>query len=147
MSILDNKGTKFFQQILPTSPCYFWGMNLGLLKIHFSKDKIIKSCQQSDESLIFNHKILTHLKKEPSSSSADSSSDAINCRCPGLSSHLEELFNNKQFSSDVILNIYRREFPAHKNILTARSEVFADMFKHPMREQSNKLVYCCFYLK
>jgi speckle-type POZ protein len=38
--------------------------------------------------------------------------------------------------SDVILNIRGREFPAHKNILATRSEVFAAMFQHPMKEKA-----------
>jgi hypothetical protein len=42
MSILDNKGAEFFQQILPTSPCYFLGINLGLVKIDFSKEEMIE---------------------------------------------------------------------------------------------------------
>ena len=64
MSILDNKGTEFFQQISPTSPCYFWGINLGLVKFHFSKEEIMKSkCQQSDGSLTFSCQIVTHVKR------------------------------------------------------------------------------------
>jgi hypothetical protein len=64
MSILDNKGTEVFQQISPTSPCYFWGINLGLVKFHFSKEEIMKSkCQQSDGSLTFSCQIVTHIKK------------------------------------------------------------------------------------
>jgi speckle-type POZ protein len=42
--------------------------------------------------------------------------------------------------SDVILNIRGREFPAHKNILAARSEVFAAMLQHPMKEQSTNQI-------
>ena len=42
--------------------------------------------------------------------------------------------------SDVNLNIRGREFPAHKNILAARSEVFAAMFQHPTKEKlSNQI--------
>ena len=134
MSILNKRGEKVYHRISPKFPHY---------RNHFylSKEDIIKSkCQQSDESLTFNCKIFTHVKKEPStSSSADTSSDAINCGCAGLSSHLEELFNSKRFS-DVILNIHGREFPAHKNILVARSEVFAAMFQHPMKEQSTNQI-------
>jgi speckle-type POZ protein len=42
--------------------------------------------------------------------------------------------------SDVKFNIRRREFPAHKSILAARSEVFTAMFEHPMREQSTNQI-------
>lgn len=36
--------------------------------------------------------------------------------------------------SDITFNIDGREFPAHKLILAARSEVFAAMFQHPTKE-------------
>jgi speckle-type POZ protein len=42
--------------------------------------------------------------------------------------------------SDVNFNIGGREFPAHKNILAARSQYFAAMFKHPTKEQSTNQV-------
>jgi hypothetical protein len=61
--------------------------------------------------------------KQETESSADPSSLAIDCS-GGLSTHLDGLFNNMQFS-DVILNIHGRKFPAHKLILATRSEVFA----------------------
>jgi hypothetical protein len=63
MSILDKRGEKVLQKISPTVPEY----NLKVISFfEYSKDKIIESsCQQSDGSLIFNCKIFTHLKKEP----------------------------------------------------------------------------------
>jgi speckle-type POZ protein len=36
--------------------------------------------------------------------------------------------------SDVNFKVHDREFPAHKLILAARSEVFASMFQHPTKE-------------
>jgi speckle-type POZ protein len=36
--------------------------------------------------------------------------------------------------SDVNFNVRGRDFPAHKSILSARSEVFAAMFQHPTKE-------------
>jgi speckle-type POZ protein len=42
--------------------------------------------------------------------------------------------------NDVNFNIDGRPFPAHKSILAARSEVFAAMFQHPMREQSTNQI-------
>jgi speckle-type POZ protein len=88
--------------------------------------------------LTFYCKILTHLKKEPTSSSADPSVFTVDCS-GGLSAHLDGLFNNMQFS-DVILNIRGREFPAHQNILATRSKVFAAMFQYPTKENlTNKI--------
>jgi speckle-type POZ protein len=42
--------------------------------------------------------------------------------------------------SDVNFKIGGREFPAHKNILAARSQYFAAMFEHPTKEQSTNQV-------
>ena len=95
----------------------------------------LTKCQQADGSLTFHCTILSHVKQEPVLSSADPpASIAINCT-DELSTQLEELFD-KMPSSDVNFNIGGRQFPAHKNILAARSEVFDAMFKHPMKEQS-----------
>ena len=128
MSIHNQKGTKVFQQMLssaPTTHCVIFNL---------PKEDLIKSkCQQLDGSLTFCWKIFTHVIKKPVSSSADAPVFAVDCT-GGLSSHLDGLFNNMQFS-DVIFNICDREFPAHKSILAARSEVFAAMFQHRMKEK------------
>jgi speckle-type POZ protein len=128
MSILDNRRKKVFQQMVSSNPTAFF------VEFDFSKKEFIKSkCLQSDGSLTFYCKILTHLKKEPTKSSADPSVFTVDCS-GGLSAHLDGLFNNMQFS-DVILNIRGREFPAHKNILATRSKVFAAMFQYPAKEK------------
>jgi speckle-type POZ protein len=133
MSILNKKGTKVLQQMLSSIP------DIDLVRFDLSKEQIIQSdCQQSDGSLTFCWKIFTHVKKKPTSLSADPSVLAVDCSS-GLSTHLDGLFNSMQFS-DVILNIRGREFPAHKNILSARSKYFAAMFKHPMKEQSTNQI-------
>ena len=80
----------------------------------------------------FDGKILSHKKKESSVSSADPPGIEMNCS-NGLITHLEKLFGGMHLS-DIIFNIDGREFPAHKNILAARSEVFAAMFQHPTKE-------------
>ena len=127
MSILDRNGQKVIQKMLPSkaSSCD--------VDFRLSKEEIFQSdCQKSDKSYTFHFKILTHKKKDFVSSSADPSVLAIDCS-GGLSNHLEGVFNNMQ-TSDVNFNIDGRDFPAHKNILAARSEVFAAMFKHPTKE-------------
>jgi speckle-type POZ protein len=132
MSILDKNGRKIFHQMFPSSTDQF------VVKFHVYKVSVMKECIQEDKSLLFCCKIFTHVKIVEivglSVSPGDSSVFSVDCS-GGLSTHLDGLFNSMQFS-DVILNIRGREFPAHKNILAARSEVFAAMFKHPMREQS-----------
>lgn len=58
-------------------------------------------------------------------------SAAPRCR---LQQNLHDLFENQQFS-DVTLNVGGKEIKAHRNILVARSPVFAAMFEHDMREK------------
>jgi hypothetical protein len=96
-------------------------------KVEFliSKQDIINSkCQEPDGNLIFCCNIFSHVKKEPASS-ADPDL-ALNCCSSELITQLEGLFNEKKFS-DVIFNVHGRQFPAHKFLLAARSEVFAAM--------------------
>lgn len=52
---------------------------------------------------------------------------------------LEELLDNEKFS-DVTLNIEGKEFHAHKNILASKSAVFAAMFEHDMKENTDNEV-------
>ncbi len=51
----------------------------------------------------------------------------------------ENLFKNKKFC-DVTLNVSGRNFKAHKDILSARSPVFAAMFDHPTKENLSDVV-------
>jgi speckle-type POZ protein len=126
MSILDRNGRKVLHQMLPSTKSYY-------VKFELSKEVLIKSqCQQVDGNYTFCCKIFTHVKPVEPVSSADSSSLAIDCSS-GLIAFLENLFDNMQFS-DVNFNIGGREFPAHKNILAARSTYFEAMFKHPTKE-------------
>jgi speckle-type POZ protein len=126
MSILERNGKKIFQQMPPSAPTAFF------VKFLLSKEEIIQSkCQQSDESYTFYCKIDTHVIKK-TESFGNPSNDATNC-LNGLSTQLEELFDSMTLS-DVNFKVRGREFPAHKLILSARSEVFAAMFQHPMEE-------------
>ncbi len=126
MVILDQKGQKVFHQMAPSSP------DASSTVFRVSKESLKnQECQLSEESFTFCCKIFTHVEIV-SLSPADPSVNVIDCS-GGLSNHLKELFDNMQFS-DVNFNIGGREFPAHKSILTARSEVFAAMFQHPTKE-------------
>ncbi|KAH9382152.1 hypothetical protein HPB48_018845 [Haemaphysalis longicornis] len=58
-------------------------------------------------------------------------SAAPRCR---LQQNLHDLFENQLFS-DVTLNVGGKAIKAHRNILEARSPVFAAMFEHDMREK------------
>ncbi|KAK4011442.1 hypothetical protein OUZ56_020559 [Daphnia magna] len=61
------------------------------------------------------------------------------CHDELLLTHIEELFESKVLS-DVNLNVGGRIFHAHKNILSARSKVFAAMFEQKTAEKfSNNL--------
>lgn len=50
-----------------------------------------------------------------------------------VNSNFEKFFNNKKFS-DVKFVVDAEHFYAHKNVLANRSEVFAAMFEHDMKE-------------
>jgi speckle-type POZ protein len=132
MSILDRIGRKVFQKMVPFSP------DSSDVNFRLSKESLMKSeCQQAGGSYTFCCKIFTHVKQEitPTGNQcnhSDVSSYAINC-LNELSNHLGELFNSMPLS-DVTFNIGGYDFPAHKNILSARSEVFAAMFQHPSKE-------------
>ncbi|KAH9383171.1 hypothetical protein HPB48_023997 [Haemaphysalis longicornis] len=56
-----------------------------------------------------------------------------------LQQNLNDLFENQKFS-DVTLNVGGREIKAHRNILAARSPVFAAMFDHDIREKAQSRV-------
>jgi speckle-type POZ protein len=124
MLIRNNRRQKVFQKMVSSAP------TISYVEFAYSKLDLVK-CQQSDGSLTFYCKILTHVKQE-TEPSADPSSLAIDCS-GGLSNHLEELFNSMQ-SSDVIFKVRGRDCPAHKSILVDRSDVFAAMFQHSMEE-------------
>lgn len=59
-------------------------------------------------------------------------SSGISCGCT-LSSDLKKLHDNGKFA-DAVLQVDKQEFPVHKAILAARSNVFAKMFEHGMKE-------------
>ena len=50
-----------------------------------------------------------------------------------------KLFENMELS-DVTFNVCDQQFPAHKNILAARSPVFSAMFQHPSKEKMTGVV-------
>lgn len=56
-----------------------------------------------------------------------------------LSKDFEKLLSDEKFS-DVKLIIGDKELNVHKNVLAARSRVFAAMFDHPMKEQQENKV-------
>ena len=139
--ILDRNGRKIFQQMVISSPDQT-GVKFNVSKVSLMKSifEIDQDCILEDVSLTFCCKIFTHVEiaEIRSVSPADPAVLAFDCT-GGLSSHLEELFNDMSLS-DVTLNIGGCEFPAHKNILAARSKYFAAMFKQPMREQSTNKI-------
>jgi speckle-type POZ protein len=126
ISILNEKGQKVLQQMIASEP------NTDFVEFFLTKEDLIKpQCQQADGSYTFCCTIFSHVKKEPFSS-ADSQGFAMDCSSE-LMTQLEGLFDSMQFS-DVIFHIGGREFPAHKSILAARSEIFAAMFQHQTKE-------------
>ncbi len=128
ISIFNKKNMKVLQEISSFQP------NSKVLPFKLIKEMVISKsdCQEENGSYTFACKILSHKKKESSVSSTDPPGIAMNCS-NGLITHLEKLFGGMHLS-DIIFNIDGREFPAHKSILAARSEVFAAMFQHPTKE-------------
>ncbi|KAM8716552.1 hypothetical protein ACLKA7_003431 [Drosophila subpalustris] len=51
-----------------------------------------------------------------------------------------EILNSKELTDVTIVTGDGHKIPAHKIILSARSKVFAAMFKHPMKENTEKCV-------
>ena len=132
IAILNAKGKKIAEQMITTQP------NDIDVQFKFKKEDIKSQSQQDDSSHTICCKILWHVKNNLSVSSADSPLLAMDCSS-GLITQLEGLFDSMQFS-DVVFHIDGREFPAHKNILASRSEVFAAMFQHPTTENlTNKI--------
>merc|ERR1712212_923437 len=106
------------------------GRDLGkLLAAGFESTELTQSCPSTST--------------DPSSSLPSSSSLSSSSSIPSSSS-------NPTFSSsssiaipnhsDVTLQVGDEAFPAHKAILTARSQVFASMFDHKMIEQQSNIV-------
>ncbi|XP_065205361.1 speckle-type POZ protein-like [Planococcus citri] len=56
-----------------------------------------------------------------------------------LSENLGQLLEHRELA-DVILAVDGQEYPAHKNILSARCPVFAAMFKHNMKENEKNRI-------
>jgi speckle-type POZ protein len=75
-------------------------------------------------------------KENVSDTNEDCRGHQIECS-DQFSAEIGDLFNNEKFS-DVTFKVDDQEFKAHKNILAARSEVFAAMFGHPTKKQSSK---------
>jgi speckle-type POZ protein len=123
VSIRNGKGRKILRQIIPSQP--------NCNNIEWILNKKVSEYQQADGSYTFCCKIFSHVKNDDVAP-ADPPSPHIDCSGE-LISHLEQLFDGMKFS-DVSFNIDGREFPAHKSIMAARSEVFAAMFQHPTTE-------------
>jgi speckle-type POZ protein len=77
-------------------------------------------------------------KENVSDTNEDCRGHQIECNNQ-FSAHIGNLFNNETFS-DVTFKVFGQEFKAHKNILAARSEVFAAMFEYPTKKQSSNKV-------
>ena len=99
------------------------------------KDIVQSEFQQADGSYIFRCKIFYHMKKQSVSTPGNPPNPRLVIDCNGnLMIQLEKLFEDMKFS-DVVFNIGTRQFPAHKSILAARSEVFEAMFTHSTKEK------------
>ena len=90
-----------------------------------------------DGNLTIHCDILSSVSKETFSGIHGNSHSFDNAE--KLVENLEELLKNKTFS-DVTIDVNGRQFQVHKNILAARSPVFAAMFGHETAENLSGIV-------
>jgi speckle-type POZ protein len=130
IAIVDKNGVKHHQHVVYSHIHTFVYFDL-------SKEEILKSdCREADGSLTIHCVKKCMVKKQPASGIPQPV--GINC-IQQLTAQLKELFDDMSFS-DVIFKVRGSEFPAHKIILAARSEVFKAMFQHPTKEKSTNHV-------
>jgi speckle-type POZ protein len=130
IAIVDQNGVKLFQRVVYSHIHTFVYFDL-------SKEEILKSnCKQEDSSLTISC-VNEYLVWKPLS---DGIPVAVEINCThALMTQLEILFDDMSFS-DVVFKVGGNEFPAHKVILAARSEVFKAMFQHATKEKSTNHV-------
>ena len=134
-AIIDNRGDKVHQQMKSSRSC---------VEFQLSTQEVL-NCERADGSFIFYCAVQTFVKKEDISRKTITvdvtqprTKQQINCS-DQLANQFEELFHNMKYS-DVNFDVLGRQFQAHKNILTSRSEVFAAMFEHPTQEKLSSQV-------
>ncbi|KAI9549148.1 hypothetical protein GHT06_005422 [Daphnia sinensis] len=107
--------------------------------LQINKEELWKSdCYEKDGSFTIYCAVEIWVLKENKSGSLPKSTSNT-CHNELLQTQLEELLENKTLS-DFNLNVGGRIFPAHKNILAARSKVFAAMFEHETAEKLSNQV-------
>jgi hypothetical protein len=130
IAIVDEDGVKLHQHVIYSHIHTFVYFDL-------SKEEILKSnCRQVDGSLTISC-VNKSMVWKPSSNGIPIPME-INCTHQ-LTAQFQELFDDMSFS-DVIFKVGGSEFPAHKIVLAARSEVFKAMFQHPTKEKSTNHV-------
>jgi speckle-type POZ protein len=130
IAILNKVGAKLFQRVVFSHIHTFVYFDL-------SKEEILNSnWRQVDGSLTIS--CVNECVVWKPSSGGIPVPVGINCTHQ-LTATLEELFHDMSFS-DVIFKVGGSEFPAHKIVLAARSEVFKAMFQHATKEKSTNHV-------
>jgi hypothetical protein len=130
IAIVNKNGEKLHQRVVYSHIHTFVYFDL-------SKEEILKSnCRQVDGSLTISC-VNKSMVWKPSSNGIPIPME-INCTHQ-LTAQFQELFDDMSFS-DVIFKVGGSEFPAHKIVLAARSEVFKAMFQHPTKEKSTNHV-------
>ncbi|XP_065203948.1 speckle-type POZ protein B-like [Planococcus citri] len=106
---------------------------------HWGFNEFIKKDAKFRNNMLSN-KALTIRCEIKFSDMNDIAEECNQCDCKigvpecNLSENLETLFKNQEFT-DVVLSVNGKDFPAHKNILAARSPVFRAMFTHSTKEK------------
>jgi speckle-type POZ protein len=132
IAILNKVGAKVFQRVL-------YSHIHTLVYFDLSKEEILKSnYRQLDGSLTIS--CMNECVVWQPSSGIPQPMGINYTHQLRLTTQIAELFDNDMSFSDVIFKVGGSEFPAHKIILAARSQVFEAMFQHPTKEKSTNHV-------
>uniref|UniRef100_A0A0N8E6F6 Ring canal kelch protein n=1 Tax=Daphnia magna TaxID=35525 RepID=A0A0N8E6F6_9CRUS len=137
--IANKKGDLLSTETVMLDPNNFFGSK-SLKVSQFNKEELLKSKFYEKEGnwvIYCTVKFWTRKETKSGTSSSEITSDVFHSEL--VSTQFEELFKNKTLS-DVNLNVGGRIFPAHKNIIAARSKVFAAMFNHETAENLSNQV-------
>ncbi|XP_033210640.1 speckle-type POZ protein-like isoform X1 [Belonocnema kinseyi] len=96
--------------------------------------------QTLNKSIVIICKMRIFDTTQPKTETASRENTSYFFESSDLTQDISKLLLNDQTFQDVTISIQGKIFGAHKNILAARSEVFAAMFKHEMSEKCNSLV-------
>ncbi|XP_045027673.1 speckle-type POZ protein B-like isoform X1 [Daphnia magna] len=133
--IADKKGNLSFAKttLIDRNTGSSFGNENDILKIN--KEELWKSdCYEKDGNFTIYCAVAVWALKETKSGSLSKITSNISDN-EFVQTQLKQLLENQTAQGDVILNVGDRIFRVHKNILSAKSQVFADTFYQRTREK------------